>query len=220
MNNQSEQINELASALAKAQGEMRAADKNCVNPHFKNRFADLSSIWDAIREPLAKNGLSIMQYVDAMEGRGQVLVTMLTHGSGQWIKSILPLLMTKQDCQGFGSSLSYMRRYGLSALVGVVSDDEEDGNEAAGVIKANATHKKTVSNVKEPIPAKVEMLSTEQIIEISEAMNQCDDKWHENAKEFMKKTWNADKVADLPAQAYKPMMTSIQRNIEMNAKEK
>lgn len=84
--NQSENINELVSALSKAQSKMKPATFNKVNPHFRSRYADFTSCMDACREPLSENGLCIMQCIDSISDK-TTLVTMLAHSSGQWIKS-------------------------------------------------------------------------------------------------------------------------------------
>lgn len=129
--NRSEQINELAAALAKAQGQMRPASKNTVNPHFRNRYADLASVVDALREPLSANGLSYTQLVGHAEG--SVLVeTVLMHSSGQWLSSELALRPAKADAQGVASAITYGRRYSLQAIAGLASDDDDDGNDAVG----------------------------------------------------------------------------------------
>jgi hypothetical protein len=124
---QSEQINELAAALAKAQGAMSNAAKNRVNPHFKSNYADLASVLDAIREPLAANGLSFTQMMGFSEGNF-ILRTMLLHSSGQYIATEYPLPASGR-AQEMGAAQTYARRYSLAALVGVAQDDD-DGNSA------------------------------------------------------------------------------------------
>lgn len=126
----SEQINEIAAALAKAQGQIEGAKKGRENPHFRSKYADLASIWDACREALSTNGLSVVQ-TTAPSGRDEVVViTRLAHASGQWYEGVLALPVSKSDAQGFGSALTYTRRYALSAMVGVAPEDD-DGNAAA-----------------------------------------------------------------------------------------
>ena len=122
--NQSEQINELVSALSKAQGEMDGAVKDSLNPHFKSKYADLASVWQACRDPLSKHGLSIVQTLDLL-GEKQVLMTILAHASGQWIKSTIQLPIQRPGPQELGSCLSYCRRYALAAMVGVYQDDDD-----------------------------------------------------------------------------------------------
>jgi hypothetical protein len=129
---QSENINELSSALSKAQKDMSFAVKDSVNPFYKSRYADLGSVWDACRETLTLNGLAITQSL-MPENDKIYLVTTLCHGSGQWMRSYMPLITSKQDAQGYGAAITYMRRYTLSALIGIVTDEDDDGNEASGV---------------------------------------------------------------------------------------
>lgn len=126
-----ENIAELATALCAAQAEMRPAPKDSVNPHFKSRYADLASLWDTIREPLTKNGLSVVQTFNPDHNDGELmLTTILMHKSGQSIQSTMRMPLPKRDPQGLGSATSYARRYALSAMVGATSDDDDDGNAA------------------------------------------------------------------------------------------
>ena len=130
----SEQIGELAAALAAAQGEMTAASKDATNPHFKSRYATLASVWDAIRGPLSQHGLSVSQVLESAEnGVGVAVRTMLLHSSGQWIASRYVMPITdKLTPQAMGSAITYARRYALSAIVGIAPDDDDDGNGASG----------------------------------------------------------------------------------------
>lgn len=124
----SDAFNELASALAKAQGEMRPAVFDKINPHFKSPYASLASCWESVRAPLSKNGLSLTQIVEARDNT-LFLVTTLMHTSGQWVDSEWPL--SGGTVQQQGSSLSYLRRYSLSAILGIVSDEDDDGEHAS-----------------------------------------------------------------------------------------
>lgn len=130
----SEQINELAAALCKAQGEMEGASKDKENPHFRSKYADLGAVWDAIREPLAKNGLSVTQWMRSAGSDGAHAVeveTMLMHASGQWISDTFAVPVSKIDAQGYGSAATYSRRYSLMAAVGIAPVDD-DANAAVG----------------------------------------------------------------------------------------
>ena len=130
--NQSESINELAAALAKAQAAIRPAVKDKTNPAFRSKYADLSAVWEACREALTSNGLSVVQFpVDAAEPGRVALETTLLHTSGQWLRASFSLPLAKNDPQGMGSGLSYARRYALAAVVGVVADEDDDGNAAS-----------------------------------------------------------------------------------------
>jgi len=127
--NQSEQLNELAAALSKAQGQIEGAKKDSANPFFKSKYADLASVWEACRKPLTENGLSIIQCPEESEN-GIAIETMLLHSSGQWKSSRYSMPVSKVDAQAVGSAITYGRRYALSAMVGVAPEDD-DGNAAA-----------------------------------------------------------------------------------------
>lgn len=126
----SETINDLATSLAKAQGEITGALKDSANPFFKSKYADLASCWDACREPLSKNGLAIIQSPE-IGPDGLTLTTLLTHCTGQWIKNVFRLMPKDDTPQGVGSALTYARRYALTALIGIAQVDD-DGNAASG----------------------------------------------------------------------------------------
>ena len=128
--NKSDTIKELAAAMAKAQGQIKGAIKDSANPFFKSRYANLSSVVEAIREAFASNGLSYVQRVEPSEKDEVRVETVILHASGEWLScGVLALPVSKQDAQGFGSALTYARRYGLSAACGVAPEDD-DGNAA------------------------------------------------------------------------------------------
>lgn len=129
--NHSEQINELALALAIAQGEMQNAKKDVSNPFYKSKYADLASVMDTARPVLSKNGLSVAQLTEVTDG-GVILVTKLLHKSGQWLCSHYPVKPLKDDPQGMGSALTYARRYSYGAIVGIATEEDDDGNAASG----------------------------------------------------------------------------------------
>lgn len=126
----SEKIDALAEALAKAQGEMKNAVKGCENPYFKSKYADLAECLNVAREPLSKNGLSIFQANEGIvESSKLAVTTMIMHSSGQFIKVTSSYPIQKNDAQGFGSTLTYARRYSLAAALGLAQEDD-DGNSA------------------------------------------------------------------------------------------
>lgn len=148
----SAEIGELAKALAAAQGEMTAAAKDATNPHFKSRYATLASVWDAIRGPLSRNGLSVSQVLETPDASPGVIVrTMLLHSSGQWIASryVMPI-PDKLTPQAVGSAITYARRYALSAIVGIAPDDDDDGN-AASVTPARQEAPKPAPKAEPPV---------------------------------------------------------------------
>lgn len=125
-------LGELAKALAAAQGQIQSAKKSAQNPHFRTRYADLASIWDACRGPLSAHGLCVVQTTDPQGRDGVMVTTSLLHASGEWIRSSLYVPVSKADAQGFGSALTYARRYSLAAMVGVAPDDDDDAEQATG----------------------------------------------------------------------------------------
>jgi hypothetical protein len=128
---QSESINELAAALAIAQGEITGALKSSKNPFFKSNYADLASVWDACRESLSRNGLAVIQTTEGVSTETITVVTTLAHKSGQFIKGVLTMTPKDGSPQAFGSCLTYARRYALAAIVGVAQVDD-DANAASG----------------------------------------------------------------------------------------
>jgi hypothetical protein len=129
----SPELNELAEALAMAQGEIRDAARDAENRHLKNSYADLTSIWNACRQPLSSHGLSVVQMPLPSEDGKVALSTMLLHKSGQWIRSVMTLPLGNaaglSATQVVGSALTYARRYALSAVAGVApAGDDDDGN--------------------------------------------------------------------------------------------
>lgn len=122
-------LGKLGEALAKAQGAMRGAKKDSLNPHFKSSYADLASVWDACRDPLSQNGLSIIQQVTT-DRSGVTVTTTLLHISGEFLRDRCWLPVAQQTPHAFGSAITYARRYSLAALVGVAAEEDDDGNAA------------------------------------------------------------------------------------------
>lgn len=122
----SEQINELAVALNKAQADFMVAKKDAKNPFFKSKYATLNAVYEAVAEALLKNGLSVIQPIV-----GDAVETTIIHTSGQFITSSCPIVCAKQnDPQAMGSAITYARRYSLASLLGVMTDEDDDGEKA------------------------------------------------------------------------------------------
>lgn len=131
----SEQINELAAALVKAQGAIGGAKKDSTNPHFKSAYADLASVWDAVRAPLSAAGLAVMQWPRTVEN-GVEIETMIAHSSGQWMSDTLWMPCVKMDAHGLGSAITYGRRYALMSVMGVAPVDDDGNAAVAGMAGA------------------------------------------------------------------------------------
>lgn len=128
--NKSESITELAKALSDFQGKVTAVKKDATNPFFKSHYATLDAIWDTIRKPLSDNGLAVAQTISEYSDPAE-LETILMHSSGEWISGSMKLKPAKDDPQSMGSALSYARRYSLSAILGIVADEDDDANAAS-----------------------------------------------------------------------------------------
>lgn len=144
----SNDIDKLASALAKAQGEMEGAKKDKKNEHFRSKYADLASCWDACRDPLSKNGLSVSQFPLWSQPGTFSLQTILMHESGQYISSHFSMpVKDATNPQAVGSAASYARRYALCSVVGI-APSEDDANMAAGIqSKPDAQVVKRAANI-------------------------------------------------------------------------
>ena len=121
----------IGAALSKAQASVKVAIKDSTNPHLKTRYADLLSVWDACRAVLAENNLSVVQLPVSDEPGYVALETMLLHASGEYISARCRVRLTRDDPQGLGSGLTYLRRYALSAALGIVADEDDDAQSAS-----------------------------------------------------------------------------------------
>lgn len=122
----SDQINEIAKAMSEAQNKIKPALKDGLNPHFRSKYTSIAGVWESLREPMTSNGLTIWQDVTTHE-KGVSVETRIVHSSGQWVEfGPLTMPVGKADAQGFGSCISYAKRYALCAAIGIVSTDEDD----------------------------------------------------------------------------------------------
>ena len=129
---ESDKLDLLFTALAKAQSEMPIAGLTSTNPYFKSKYADLAEFVRASRPYLTKNGLTVVQKIISDDGPS-ILYTKLGHSSGQWLESRMRIVPPKNDIQTLGSYITYLKRYSYASLVGVVSGQEDDDGEIAMV---------------------------------------------------------------------------------------
>lgn len=142
---------------------MSSAQKDSKNPFYNSKYADLNSIWTACKECLSSNGLAVSQVMAPLDGE-LYLITTLGHSSGQWMRSFLPLKFDpdakdgkSNPLQKLGSSISYLRRYSLAAMVGVTADEDDDGN--AGGVSYRTPEKKAEPLInKQQVDALLELL--------------------------------------------------------------
>jgi len=124
----------IAAALAAAQRAMGKALKQSNNPHFRSKYADLGNVMDACLPALNDNGIAVFQPAGC-DDRGEYISTVLIHESGERLECRVPLIVNKNDMQGYGSAVTYARRYGLMCMAGIAPEDD-DGNAAAAAAPA------------------------------------------------------------------------------------
>jgi ERF superfamily len=187
----SENIAELVTALAKAQGAIENASKGAVNPHFKSSYATLADIREAIREPLAENGLSIVQGLRTVNG-GIEVETVLFHASGQSIRETLAMQAGRGTPQDIGSASSYARRYGVMAMLGLAAEDD-DGNAATAS-----------TNGKGAAPGPTGPISPAQAEEVRQAIVEV----AADLPRFLK-TFAIEKIEEMPAARFAEAMHKL-----------
>ena len=128
---QSNEIDELASALVAAQAEFSAVPKGSVNPFFKSKYAALPDVVASAGPVLAKHGLAVSQHITTNDQGADMLITYVLHSSGQFIAHGMILHLPKSDPQGQGSAVTYARRYSYMSALGLVADEDDDGNKAS-----------------------------------------------------------------------------------------
>lgn len=121
----SENISAFAAAFVAAQADVKGAEKDKTNPHYRSSYADLGSVMDACKDALSKNGIAVIQSPVPSDTGTLALDTVLMHKSGEWVSGKIVMPLSKNDPQGYGSAMTYARRYGLAAMVGVCPEDDD-----------------------------------------------------------------------------------------------
>lgn len=170
----------ISKALVKAQAAMSHAAKDAKNPHFKSAYSSLASVIDAVRPALSSNGLAFVQKLHTADG-GVAVETVLIHESGQEMSfGTLFIPATKQDAQGYGSAISYAKRYSLQAALGIASEDD-DGQAAVKTRPAPLQPIKVTIDM----DAAVEEMSAQTSIA---ALKECFAKWYKSSEGEQKET--------------------------------
>lgn len=212
------QINEIAAALAIAQSKMEAPKQDSVNPHFRSRYASLQSVLDAVLPALTDQNVAVVQETQ-LEGDTLFLRTRLIHKSGQYLEAAYPVTPQQRTPQGYGSALTYARRYSLSALVGVASEADDDGQagstpgNGAGAPESNKpTPKPEVRKEKPRIdpPAVMPKISEAQasVIEGTLAEHEIDEHKFMN---WLRANVGAASIADIAQDRYGHVMLQINK---------
>ena len=187
----SESIKNLTAALAKAQSVLSNAKNTADNPFYKSKYAPLGDVLDLIRPVLAKNDLSIVQYPSSADGKEISIHTLLIHASGEYI-DFDPLTLTAEKItpQGAGAAITYGRRYTVSGILNIASEDDDDGNALEGkkpVASRPAVHKPKSKNI-----------SPSQVNEIGNLLKQT----KSNVPNFLK-YYHVTKIEDMTEEVYK-----------------
>jgi len=201
--NQSNEIGELAKALAQAQGEMTPAAFDAVNPHYKSKYSKLPAIWEVCRGPLSKNSLCIMQTLSESENK-IYLTTILAHSSGQWVKSVMPIISTKADNHGMTSGITYAKRNALVALLGIVSDDDYQDDDGNACVKEQA-------NLRRPI---VQKITREQADELHSMFDKCPENFRKYVLNKISQEMKIGTFYELPSNCYDALRLSIEQNMQ------
>lgn len=182
----SESTSKLDQALAKAQGQIEAAAKDKQNPHFKSFYADLTAVWDACRVALRDNQIAVTQWPVHSEDSRVHLVTRISH-EGEWMQGEFSIPADKQTPQGYGSAISYAKRYCLAAALGVVAEMDDDGNQAEKLERERLTRPKptaVIPSVPNELIAELKALAT-------------------------KKGWGVDQVKDYSQKYFKKLPSQL-----------
>lgn len=203
-------LGKIAEALSKAQASMKPAVFNRTNPHYKSKYADLTSVFDACRKPLGDNSIAVVQ-TTVPSSDGVTLKTMLIHSSGEWVSSELYLKPKDMSPQSVGSALTYARRYGISSLVGISSDEDDDSNAAQP--------EKPTSQPRTPSEAylpKVKSLSEAQLKRLFAIASSAG--WNtDSVKAYLKITYGKETTKDLSQRQYEEMCAYIEANPALEA---
>jgi len=206
---QSKDLNELYTALSKAQSEFEIAGLNNVNPYFSKKYADYSSVIKASRGPLTKNELSVIQQIRTNEDGQSILHTRLGHSSGQWIETQMRITPPKNDIQSFGSYLESLKRHCYASLVGIVTHGEDDDGEMA-MIDSRQILAKGPSKKYNPKEQSYETISKEQLDEIEYELGD----YLDIAEEIMD-GYRIQSLADLPSSKFRTALTRIREIVSI-----
>lgn len=197
----SHETNELATALAKAQGEMPIADLNKSNPFFKSKYADFTSVVQASRPALSKYGLSVTQNkIDTEES--SFLYTVLQHCSGQWTLSKAKINPPKNDIQSISSYMTYLKRMCYASIVGIVTGDEDDDGEAAVAPIRSEPYKQ--DSYKTSAKPSLDAITPEQLEQLEHILD-----GYPRICEDLKKAYKIDRLADLPKSVFLQCVSRI-----------
>lgn len=201
--------NQLYAALAKAQGEFETVVFDKFNPHYKNKYASIAAIRKAIEPALCKYGISMIQPWEMRDNGDIVLYTKLLHESGEEISSSCLIAKGNKSDQLMGASVTYMKRYQMSSLLGIFAEEDDDGELSEGRITApqdiQPKPKKPVEEVPpKPETPKAKTISKEQIESIRSKIKE-----FPSLREDILKAMNVKLIADIEQESYNTVMAII-----------
>lgn len=202
---ESEEIKDLAAAMAQAQGEFVNPKPNRTNKYYKIPFSDLDTLLSNTRPILAKNGIMVTQRIHANTDGQRILRTMLIHTSGQWMNAELPIIPPKNDIHTLGSYISYLKRISLSSMIGVATADEDDDGETAMAQARDIMAKGPRFNKKyDPKLESYETVTKEQLEELEYELQK-----HPDLAEEIMDGLQIQSIADMPKSKYMVSVTRI-----------
>ena len=205
----SESIAQLADALCKAQQEIGVARKTSINPFYKSTYADFASVWETCRDPLLKNGISVVQATDT-DGDSIFVETMLMHTSGEWISGRLKIIPIKQDPQSVGSAITYARRYALSGMVCLATEEDDDANKASN--KSLGGQAKDIGETPQSKPEKTVGLATDKQIKRLYAILGAQNKNELIEKTAIKEKYGVVHLAELTQSQIQEIFQALEEN--------
>ncbi len=212
---QTENIKELITALSKAQGSMKPAVFNKVNPHYKSKYADFASCMDACRNPLAENGIVVTQYCELLNDKLN-LVTMLAHTSGQWMTSYFPVFTANNNMQSLGSAISYAKRYALTAALGIVADEEvdDDAEAADGRNNPPQEYRKPQQSAKSQPIVHPKKITSEQLKTLRHLEDKLDAECKAKIYTWLTASHKIDKLEDVNADIFVKVQGALENAVK------
>jgi ERF superfamily len=211
----SEKSDVILAQLMKAKSEMGSAvKKDALNPFHKSKYASLGAHLDLSEPVLFKHGLLMMPTGNIINGQHVLVATLHHPESGQWLKSYLPLPNPKGDSQGVGASLTYMRRYAINSMFSLNAEDD-DGETASG----RGKYDKQAPKEQTPPPVQEETqesarVGKAEIIALTNLMNNLDKESLQSFRGWIKKTFKADSIQDIPKACFEMCMVSLNAKIK------
>lgn len=212
----SEKCEIILAQLMKAKSEMGSAvKKDASNPFHKSKYASLGAHLELCEPVLFKYGLLMLPTGNIINNQHVLVATLHHPESGQWLKTYLPLHNPKGDSQGVGASLTYMRRYAINSMFSLNAEDD-DGETASGRGKYDKQASKENNNnpPSPPSPPAIEKIGKTEVIALTTLINSLDEESNKSFCGWIKKTFNAESIQDIPKACFEKCMVSLNAKIK------